>query len=623
MNIIKFSTFFKCALCLTLFMLHFTAPAQEVNCIDLSDLHAPYIHCTSGHFTNPYQVVGVDNGCHKVITEQGKDPNTGNELDLIPEGANYSIKLGNQASEAHAESITCDIAIDTNDFDILILKYAAVLQDPHHPAGSQPQFTFAILDMQDEPIDTLCLSAVFVADSSLGWHKYHNILWKDWTSVGVDLSEFHGETIKVRMTTYDCLEGGHFGYAYFTLECERKRIENIICGLSNEYIYSAPSGFSYRWFWQDAPQQILSNQQTVSVDIGDGSRTLQCHLSFIENPSCGFDLYTEAKLLAPVSQFEIFQINCTKSYTFLNQSFISYDGIHPDGSGEPCHDVLWDFGDGETSTETSPTHSFLPGNHTITMITGLFGFQCTDTLTQTLHVIADTTINITTCDSYSWNEVFYTESGTFVQSIPTQQDCDSIVTMILDLEYSPDFTIEGNHWVIGGSETHWNSETYQINIIDPKSHIDSITWSIDCPNWQAIPTEDGLQCELHIHTYLLPIDSVALHAKIYNRCGIAEQTFWIHTTYYGIDETETKPVALTVFPNPNHGSFSLSIKGLWGEVDMKIYDSKGTLVKQWTGQHSAESETIELDMSGHPEGIYLLLINNGMHSWTKRIVILK
>ena len=32
--------------------------------------------------------------------------------------------------------------------------------------------------------------------------------------------------------------------------------------------------------------------------------------------------------------------------------------------------VLWDFGDGETSTEANPTHTFAPGTHTITLTAG-------------------------------------------------------------------------------------------------------------------------------------------------------------------------------------------------------------------------------------------------------------
>lgn len=200
----------------------FGAYAQSDNCIDLSDLSAPYIHCTWGNYSNPYLHDGIANGRHTVITQQGTDPKTDGGLQTIPDGERYSVRLGNSRAGGQAESITCDILVDTNDFDLLILKYAAVMENPLHEPEEQPRFKFDILNMQDEPIDPDCLSADFVADYALGWNGNYHLLWKDWTSVGADISNYHGDTIRVRLTTYDCAATGHFGYAYFVLSCGEK-----------------------------------------------------------------------------------------------------------------------------------------------------------------------------------------------------------------------------------------------------------------------------------------------------------------------------------------------------------------------------------------------------------------
>lgn len=192
------------------------------HCIDLSNLNAPYIHCTYGDFYNPYCYNGVNYGRHTVITQQGEDPNTNGGLQMIPPGENYSIRLGNSNTGAEAESISCDILVDTNNYDLLILKYAAVMENPNHSPSHQPRFKFDILDVNDHQINPECLSADFISNVSLGWHSTGNVLWKDWTNVGVDISDYHGETIRVRLTTYDCEESGHFGYAYFILSCGEK-----------------------------------------------------------------------------------------------------------------------------------------------------------------------------------------------------------------------------------------------------------------------------------------------------------------------------------------------------------------------------------------------------------------
>ena len=123
---------------------HRNPVATQSNCIDLTDLTAPYIHCTYGFFSNPYANDGIASGRHTVITQQAIDSLTCSymcvlHLDKIPPNETYSVKLGNSDVGARAESIAVDITIDTNIFDLLVLKYAAVLQDPGHEPSGQPR----------------------------------------------------------------------------------------------------------------------------------------------------------------------------------------------------------------------------------------------------------------------------------------------------------------------------------------------------------------------------------------------------------------------------------------------------------------------------------------------------
>ena len=64
------------------------------------------------------------------------------------------------------------------------------------------------------PINTGCYSADFVASENMGWnYNSGGTLWKDWTPVAINLTPLHGQTIHVKLTTYDCNHDGHFGYA--------------------------------------------------------------------------------------------------------------------------------------------------------------------------------------------------------------------------------------------------------------------------------------------------------------------------------------------------------------------------------------------------------------------------
>ena len=609
------------------------ANAQN-NCIDLRDLNAPFVHCTYGSFGNPYMNHGVAPGRHTVITQQSYDENTciysqGSlkpQLCMIPPGETYSIKLGNSHGGEQAESIALDINIDTNHFDLLILKYAAVLQNPDHAPSEQPRFKFEIMDTLNNLIDTLCLSSDFVADTTLGWNvasRPRINLWKDWTNVGFDVSPFQNQTIRIRLTTFDCCIQGlghHFGYAYFLLTCAKKRIDVDVCGDVDQYTYSAPIGFNYDWFWRDDPSHSISHDQTVQVPTGS-NRELGCHVSFTENPSCGFDLYTTTEYHFPLSGCSVLETDCPNEYQFINESLISNDGVHPDGTGNQCDDVFWDFGDGQSSLDFNPTHAYsTPGDHTVKMVAGLNGFQCTDTSFLEVHVPENTFIDTVTCEPFLWESDVYTVSGEYHKKYTTASGCDSLVFLKLDANYQPSFHINGNHWPIGGTELAWTEYTYQLALDNPLCSVDSIHWSVDCPMMALLPEEDGMSCKLRIFSCLPSNDSVPLRAVAYNRCGTEERTLWIHTSFYGIDEHEAD---FSVFPNPNSGRLTIKTKGMVGDIRLELYDRLGTIVDRWTQYTESDGETFVYDTSRLGEGLYTLRIIHHDQSFTKKVVIKK
>lgn len=612
---------------LTVFLHGYTLHAQN-DCIDLTDLSAPYIHCTYGTFKNPYKYHGIEPHSHRVITEQGYDGTASyysghqmHQLQKIPPGETYSILLGNANGGARAESITVDITIDTNIFDLLILKYAAVLEDPSHAPIEQPRFRFEVVDSTNNPIDTDCLSADFIANPSLGWnHGAGPALWKDWTSVGFDVAPFHDQTIHVRLTTFDCAMGGHFGYAYFLLTCGKKRITVNECGGVAWYSYSAPIGFNYDWFWLDDPDHAISHNQTAYIPSED-VRELGCHVSFTENPSCGFDLFTTTKLRFPLAGFSV-QSECSNEFLFINESLISNDGVHPDGTGDQCSDVFWDFGDGQTSDEFNPSHTyFMPGDHTVTMVAGLNDFMCTDTAYFEVHIPENTMIDTMVCEPFLWADEVYLESGEYQKVFTTALGCDSLVSLKLDANFPPDFTLNGNHWPIGGTELAWTEYTYELVFDNPFCSVDSIRWSVACPMMVVLPDEDGMSCQLKIFSYLSSNDSIPLRAIAYNRCGIEERTIWIHTSFYGENEHASQVIDLIVFPNPNSGRLHINTKGMIGEVSLEWYDYQGALEERWTRNNTSDDETFVYDVSHKREGLYTLRIIYNARSFTKKVMI--
>lgn len=415
---------------------------DAVACVDFSDLHAPNITCTYGTFSNPYQTTGVvDNGeeastsRHTVCRTQGTDPRTLNQLQIIPPCELYSVRLGNWETGAEAESISYDYSVDTNVADLILLKYAAVLEDPGHSAAEQPRLTFELLDQNNNMIDATCAAADFIANANLGWNTgTSGVLWKDWTNVGLNISAYHGQTIRFRMTTYDCDQSGHYGYAYFTIGCKKATIVAESCGEMNANTYTAPAGFNYSWYFENAPGTIISTDQSVTVQVGGENNMLCCHVTFIGDPSCGFYLTTSMSARYPLASFDAVRDGCSWAYDFHNTSTISFDGVTPNGTNDPCETAHWDFGDGTTSDQYNPRHEFPgPGSYTVTLVAGLSHDECLDTTTMVIDLLGNypvihgdfdicggqgTTLSATGGNHYVWLEngtQISTENSVFVR----------------------------------------------------------------------------------------------------------------------------------------------------------------------------------------------------------------
>lgn len=393
----------SCRTAVTDTFLTFT-PKGGVGCIDYTDLHAEYVVCQYGSFNNPTEFTGaVDKGYRSALSRHTVhfdtteyDARTGGLLRTVPEGEQASIRLGNWtvsgSGTPQAESITYGMTVDTNDFSLLLLRYAAVLQDPEHSAELQPRFRLQILNQNSELIDS-CGMADFIANPSLigtsqGWKQGPNeVLWKDWTTVGIDLTAYSGQTIFIRLITNDCGEGSHFGYAYFTLGCSSKRMRSEGCATVPSNRFTVPSGFNYRWY-TNLDTTTISDSASIWVP-SDNSKIYYCQLSFVDKPSCNFTMNAFAGARFPLAIIDTFVsvANCEFDLTVTNHSTISGDGITPIGTGESCETGLWILPDSSTSTANLLTlHLTDTGRVNLTLIAGIANDQCTDTLRRTIHI---------------------------------------------------------------------------------------------------------------------------------------------------------------------------------------------------------------------------------------------
>ena len=375
-------------------------PQGGEGCIDYTDLTASYVTCSYGSYANPMENIGaVDYGYTSSLSRHTvhfdtaeRDSRTNGLLRTIPVGEQASVRLGNWTSGGNsmpqAESITYGFTVDAADADLLVLRYAAVLQDPEHSVALQPRFRLEILNQEGILIDS-CSMADFIANASLGWAQAPNdVLWKDWTTYGIDMTPYDGQTIFVRLTTHDCGEGSHFGYAYFTLRCASKQMQTEGCSDVPSNRFTVPSGFNYRWYSSADTTATISDSSSIYVR-SDNSVTYYCQLSFVDNPSCHFTMSAFAGARYPLAIIDTtFSVaNCEFDMQLLNHSTISGDGITPLGTGEPCESFRWLLPDSTVSTAISPSmHLTDTGTVSVTLIVGIANDQCIDTLTRDIHV---------------------------------------------------------------------------------------------------------------------------------------------------------------------------------------------------------------------------------------------
>ncbi len=426
---------------------------SNIGCIDFTNLTGPNCVCTWGRasyteltnggwgsYPGPYENTGVvDYGPraygypssqqasrHTVHTDATvMDSLSNRQLAIIPPGECAAVRLGCEYGSYFCQSITYNFVVDTNNADIILLKYALVVYNPGHPANQQPRFTMQLLDSANQLIDPVCGVADFNATNAATdanqpgspWHSGlgSGVYYRDWTPVGIEVSRYHGQTIKVRLTTFNCGQGGsnHFLYAYFTLGCSKARITSTTCGGGSvSTTLSAPGGFNYRWYTGSNPNQTISTQQTVTVQLD--STMYFCEVSFVDNPSCHFTMSTLATLRYPKAAFTgtTSSDSCIYRLRLNNTSHITTDPTVDTVNIGPCESYFWDFGNGQTSSAENPVVTYTrPGTYTVKLIAKLNDGECADTITHRFTFRPPLTSHIVGSDKVCFGDTAFLRSA--------------------------------------------------------------------------------------------------------------------------------------------------------------------------------------------------------------------
>jgi hypothetical protein len=212
-----------------------------------------------------------------------------------------------------------------------------------------------------------------------------------------------------------------------------------------------------------------------------------------------------------------------------------------------CTSYLWSV-NGNTYTSSGVYNATMP-NHA--------GCDSVITLNLTIHPSTASTINASDCEMYtspSGNYTF-TSSGTYLDTIPNSDGCDSIITIHLTIHGLPTVS--------------YNEST-----------------TLACVNWSAFTLSSAIPAGgtysgagVTVNNFNPSSAGLGNHLIIYqytdvNNCTNSDTSFIQINSCLNLDEVNNHPVNL--FPNPNQGIFT--IESPFDDASIKLYDMHGKLI---------------------------------------------
>ena len=397
------------------------------------------------------------------------DPNTEYQLRTCPEGYLASVRLGDAMADGFTslgtgngkgEAIEYEYTVENADMSILKIKYALVLSNPNHSPEENPQFWLEVLS-NGRPIANNCGLAFFTAGDSedSGWLEGAPIsgdmrwLYKPWTEHAINLRDYVGKTLTIRLVTTDCSLSGHTGYAYFVLDCESGEMSGLNCGEDNPTTkFQAPEGFDYAWYKGDDPANILSNRREFEIQPLD-TTLYMVNVINQKNPNCWYTLSAVGKprIPTPLATYAAKVQRCQNIVTFTNRSCVTLQNMVTERferSSEPVTSLVWDFGDGtiERSTYThigaTLQHAYPPegGTFVVKLTAGLSNDACvvTDSFTLNLPDVstAITEVNQNLCRAdypfgFNYGGVWWEQDIDSIFTFTSVAGCDSLCHLVL------------------------------------------------------------------------------------------------------------------------------------------------------------------------------------------------
>ena len=305
-------------------------------------------------------------------------------INRVPPGHAYSVRLGDDSAYTqnavfnssngvfpyNHQTISNTFSVTPNS-QTVTYWYAVVLDqgiNSPHAAGDQPFFKIRMYDGSGNEItcasyDVDVTQAQYVGgfdslilnnpnpNSSSGNFK---VYYKNWTPVLIPLTPYMGQNVTITFETSDCDRGGHFGYAYLTVDCAPLMIVTAPpqpC-LGGYTTLTAPAGLqTYNW---TGPGVVGSAAgQTATANVGGTYTVAMTTHANSGQVGCALTLTANVanSTISPLASF-----TATTPCLLNTTQFTDMSSLLPNQGTLTAWN--WNFGDGATSTGHNPTHLY-------------------------------------------------------------------------------------------------------------------------------------------------------------------------------------------------------------------------------------------------------------------------
>ena len=230
------------------------------------------------------------------------------------------------------------------------------------------------------------------------------------------------------------------------------------------------------------------------------------------------------------------------------------------------------------------------------------------------------TVNGTdTAVSITWDTAFYGTayikvSGMNNTGVGPQSNSLTVIVIGMPTAVTP----------IGPEEVNTDDNPTTVYTADGSVNASSYNWQVSPPDAYSDIAMAGMDATITWSgTYTGP---VTIKVRGVNNCGTGSFSDELNVTLenlFGIDEL-AKALGLTIYPNPNKGTFTLEIAtNAVDRVNVRIVNATGHLVYTQADLNISSNFSTMIDLSKEAEGIYLMLVESDLGIYTSRIVIQK